>query len=81
MSPKSHHKCPYKREEKGGNTDTQMSDVTTEAEKGVMKPQAWERWDDHQTLEEARNGFSPRAQWQFISRVIGILGNCYKGKV
>lgn len=43
IGPECHHKCPYKREAKGDDTDP----VKREAATGVMEPQSQECQDSH----------------------------------
>lgn len=53
VSPKSHHKCPCERH------TGREGDVKMDTEIRVMRCQ---EADNHQKLEEERNGFSPGAK-------------------
>lgn len=61
MGPERHHKGPYQREADGGlSTERTDVDANTEAEAGVMWPQAKE-CGSLQKLREARNDLSLEA--------------------
>jgi len=70
VSPKSHHKCPCERH------TGREGDVKMDTEIRVMRCQ---EADNHQKLEEERNGFSPGAKgvqpcqhWESISVVLSL---------
>lgn len=60
MGPKCHHKGPYQGEADGGLRTERRTDMNTEAEAGVMWPQAKEH-GGLQRLQEARSNSSLEA--------------------
>ena len=60
VGPKSNDKCPYKRHIGRDTERRRGGNVTTDAETGVMWPQARDPWT-HQKLKGTRNRLSPRA--------------------
>lgn len=74
MGPKCHKECPYKREEKTDNTDTQRHDMNMEAETGVTQLTHIGMPSQPPGARRDRDKFSARVpRWSMILSSFGLL--------